>query len=295
MDINKYTTCVAGTVTLYNSDFHVLANINKYVNQVGRLYVVDNSEEPDKELISQLLTISSKIEYIKNDGNLGLGVALNRAADRAVNDGFSYLFMMDDDSSTTQETVKQLYATLTSNLQDKIGIVSAGQIDLSSKKASHKSVAISPTPVQTAITAGSLLSLAAYQQVGPFQEDLFVDWVDIEYSFRLKRYGYKLLLDHQAKIIHRIGIRKQVKLLGFIPYRWRSHNPTRLYYKFRNSLFVMKREGDNIPPDFRKRFHWELRRNIFKILIAEPNKWEFLTMIRKAIYDAREGRLGKMT
>ena len=95
-------------------------------------------------------------------------------------------------------------------------------------------------------------------------------------------------------MIHRIGIKKKVNLLGFIPYRWRSHSPLRLYYKFRNSLFILKREGDNIPPDFRRRFRKELYRNVFRVLLAESNKGQYMTMIRRAIADARRGQLGKL-
>lgn len=281
-------------VTVYNSEKSLIDHVGTYINQVGALYIIDNSETSNDKLVRQLAAVYPKVKYIKNDGNLGLGVALNRAAQLAIAGGFTHLLMMDDDSSMPEGAIAQLYSTAVTHLAEPIGIVSATQMDLSGRQRVSGKRKDTFTVAQTAITAGSLLSLAAYQCVGPFQEDLFIDWVDIEYSFRLKKHCYQILLDNRVKMIHRIGIRKQVKLLGLIPYRWRSHSPTRLYYKFRNSLFVMKREAENIPPDFRQRFRRELYRNLFKILIAEPNKGEFFMLIKKAIYDARRGQLGKL-
>ena len=295
MPKNKHLPPVGGVVTLYNSDDSLVENIRTYSHQVGRLYVVDNSETPNDQLVARLVAVSPTVVYLKNGENLGLGVALNRAAQRAIADGFTHLLMMDDDSSMADGAVAQLYATAVADPAVKIGIVAARQTDVSGRKRTANQSDQPPTVVLTAITAGSLLNLAAYQAVGPFQDDLFIDWVDLEYSFRLRRHGYQIRLDSQAHITHRIGVRKQVRLLGLIPYRWRSHSPARLYYKFRNSLFVMQREGDNIPSDFRRRFRKELYRNVVRILLAEPNKKEFFTLIRRAIRDARKGQLGKLT
>lgn len=289
---NNHLEHIAAVVTLYNSSSQVVDNVRTYINQVGKLYVVDNSDRRNDHLIAQLTALSPTVEYVSNGGNRGLGVALNKSAERAVADKFSYLLMMDDDSALPPRAVKRLYRTAGSAITEKVGIVSAAQTGSATRPARCRSNA--PTPVLTTITAGSLLNLTAYQRVGPFQNDLFVDWVDIEYSFRLKRHGYRLLLDHRVRMTHRIGVMKRVKLLGFINFRWRSHSPVRLYYKFRNSLFVMNREGENIPSDFRRRFRRELRRNLFWILIAEPNKREFFVLIRKAIQDARDGRLGQV-
>lgn len=286
---------VAGMVTLYNSVDSVLDHVRSYVNQVGKVYVIDNSEVPNDRLAAQLRTVSAGVVYLRNDDNLGLGVSLNQAARRAMADGFTHLLMMDDDSAMTEGAVGQLYRTAVADPDASVGIVSAAQTDVSAGNRKPEPTAESTTAVLTAITAGSLLSLAAYRVVGPFQDDLFIDWVDIEYSFRLRRHGYRILLDPQARIMHRIGLRKEIKLLGLIPYRWRSHNPTRLYYKFRNSLFVMQREGDNIPRTFRRRFRRELARNLFRILLAEPNKRDFFGLIRRAVRDARRGQLGKLT
>jgi len=62
---------IAGVVVLYNPPINVLPNINSYRNQVDTLFVVDNSEEQDKELIQHICSLDH-VTYIWNGENLGI-------------------------------------------------------------------------------------------------------------------------------------------------------------------------------------------------------------------------------
>ena len=64
---------IAGMVTLYNPDNSVKQNIESYLLEIDKLYVVDNT--PDKENI-HLLPNSSKIEYLPQYDNIGVASAL---------------------------------------------------------------------------------------------------------------------------------------------------------------------------------------------------------------------------
>lgn len=283
---------VAGMVTIYHSEKTVLSNVSSYVNQVGKLYVIDNSETPDLELLRELQAISPSVVCLPGRGNEGLAVALNRAAQQAISDGFTHLLTMDDDSSLPAGAVELLLATI--NAADNIGMVAGGIVDPNSKKAKRPPKRPDIRQELTLITAGSILKLEAYQKAGPFQDELFIDWVDLEYSFRLSRHGYILLTNPQIRVFHRLGIKKKTYLLGFIPYRWRSHNPIRLYYKFRNGTYILNRDADIIPERYKRRFYKELRSNIFKIILAETDKKRFYSLIRRALRDGKAGHLGKL-
>ncbi len=54
---NYSSSSVAGMVTLYNSDHRVVSRIATYVKQVEKLYVVDNSDNPDEQLIQKIKSI----------------------------------------------------------------------------------------------------------------------------------------------------------------------------------------------------------------------------------------------
>lgn len=279
---------VAGMVTLYNSQPTVIENVKLIIDQVAYLYVVDNSEVADSKLIADILAISKKIRYISNDGNLGIARALNVAADTALEDGFTYLLLLDDDSQAPAGLVCELLEIYSNFAVDNIGIVAAQSDPSVPNKASVNEVL-------TIITSGSLLNLQAYKSVGPFLDELFIDWVDLEYCFRLQKHGYKILVDDAVRLTHRLGTFQVKRLLGFLPIRWRSHSSTRLYYKFRNSQYVVKQYRQQIPLSFVGSIYYELGRDLLKILFLEADKSTYLTSVWQALNDGFRGELGKLS
>lgn len=280
------TSGVAGMVTLYNSERDVLSRIGTYIGQVGKLYAVDNSEQPDTTFIESIVNLYPTVEYISNGGNKGIAYALNIAATAAIRDQFTYLLMMDDDSQTPANLVSTLYRIATESQADTVGIVSA-QSDPGVQRNDEQEVL-------TTITSGSLLNLRAYQAVGPFLDDLFIDWVDHEYCFRLAKHGYRVLIANRIKLTHRLGVFKKKRLFGLIPVRWRSHSPTRLYYKFRNSLYVMNRYRDQLKLSFVLPVYYELARDVAKIVFIEEHKTVYLISIRRGLTDGYRKQIGKL-
>lgn len=278
---------VAGMVTLYNSEQDVLPRIATYIGQVGKLYAVDNSEQPDISLVESIVNLYPTVEYISNGGNKGVAYALNTAAKAAIRDQFTYLLMMDDDSQAPANSVSTLYQIACESQSAAVGIVSA-QSDPSVQRDDEQEVL-------TTITSGSLLNLRAYQAAGPFLDDLFIDWVDHEYCFRLAKHGYRILIANRIKLTHRLGVFKKKRLFGFMPVRWRSHSPVRLYYKFRNSLYVMNRYRDQLKLSFVLSVYYELVRDIAKIAFLEEHKRVYLVSVRQGLVDGYRRKIGKLS
>ena len=59
--------------------------------------------------------------------------------------------------------------------------------------------------VSQTMLSGNLINLKIYSEVGPFMEDLFLDYVDIEYYCRLQAAGYKIVQINRALIQHNWG------------------------------------------------------------------------------------------
>lgn len=277
---------VAGMITLYNSEQDVLQRIGTYIDQVQKLYAVDNSEQKDIKLIESIVNAYPTVKYISNGGNQGIAHALNVAAKAAIRDHFAYLLMMDDDSETPTNLVSTLYAVAIRNSSENVGIVAA-QSDTNVRRNDEQETI-------TTITSGSLLNLKAYQATGPFLDDLFIDWVDHEYCFRLAKHGYRIVIANQIKLTHRLGVFKTKLIINLIPVRWRSHSPTRLYYKFRNSIYVMNSYKRQLPFTFILPVYYELLRDIAKIVFMEAHKGAYLTSVKRGLLDAYKKRLGKL-
>jgi len=84
------------------------------------------------------------------------------------------------------------------------------------------------------VTSGSLLDLNVFKEIGEFDENLFIDYVDTDYCIRLRKSGYKLIQFARPIMMHSLGITKDT--LGYSFY---EHSPIRNYYIFRNKLYIL--------------------------------------------------------
>lgn len=164
---------IAAVVVLYNPELSVIKNINSYVDQVEKLYVVDNSVKLDISIFEKIKSLDN-VEYSSNKTNLGIASALNIAAKKAIEDGFEYLLTMDQDSKASEGMVQQLLRMF--ELNNKLGIAAAESIDCDFQD--EHQINKYEKEVLFTITSGNLLSLEAYKSVGGFLDELFIDHVD---------------------------------------------------------------------------------------------------------------------
>ena len=86
-----------GVVVWYNPADDVLNNINSYITEIEKLYIIDNSKDNHNNLLADY-KYQNKCEYISLHKNLGLAYALNVGCKKAIKDSFDYVLTMDQDS-----------------------------------------------------------------------------------------------------------------------------------------------------------------------------------------------------
>lgn len=275
---------IAGVVVLYNSGVEVIDNINTYIDQIKKLYVIDNSDSPNLVLIHQLQSFRS-IVYIPNIGNYGVADALNIAAHRAINDNFTYLLTMDDDSRAPSNMISSMIDFINNYANpEELGIVSVDHSGSLSADAYKE--------VNLTMTSGNLLSLHAYQKVGPFNKNLFIDHVDHEYNLRLYLNKFKIIEITNLKLNHKLGTVKKFNLYT-LNISYISHNPVRLYYFIRNAIYI-SRTYFNINPKVCLFLLQLSVKEIVKSSLLEDHKYLRLMYIKKALSAGWQGRLGKL-
>lgn len=213
------------------------------VNQVGGIIIVDNRS--DSSTISTLRSLAStnfKTGLILNDNNLGIAAALNQGCRRAKELGYQWVLTLDQDTSVKDDMVETLIHIYRNyNKNQKIAVIGSNFVNESSEKTWCNSLPINSLFVEKdfVITSGSLHSLTAFMAIGPFQEDFFIDEVDIEYCFRARSKGYQILMSTYPLIKQSIGNATAHHFL------WRTmwtNNcpPLRWYYKIRNHILVIR-------------------------------------------------------
>ncbi len=285
----EFSFKIAATVILYNPADNFVDNILLYANDVEVIYAIDNSETLSSDR-AQKLALLPNVIYMPNGDNVGIAKALNIAAERAIQDGYDYLLTMDQDSKVTSGMIKTMLDCLGANELniDLVALVSPLHI----YRCVELSAGTNPCEeVLTTMTSGNLLSLRAYKHIGPFLEDLFIDFVDEEYCLRLAIMGFKTVRANRAVLNHSLG---DITSHRFI---WRivstsNHPAIRRYYSTRNKFFVYKQYKKHFPAYFLQ-FFVSLRSDIIMIALFEKNRYQKLKMMLQGYLDYRKGKYGK--
>jgi len=274
---------IEAVVVIYNPDEYILDNISSYIDFVDKLYIVDNSEIKNVDIINKIKRLSSKCVYIDNNGNQGIGQALNIGAKFAIKNKANWLLTMDQDSKFEDNDLKIMLNWIKSNNIENIGIVSPMHSE--NEQATHKFYET------ITMTSGNILNLSILDKLDFFNEKLFIDSVDTEYCLRLKQQGFLIKRIYDVILNHNLGDIQIYKFLGF-SVKSSNHNAMRRYYMTRNRLYIYKEYYD-IHPQFLKS---DMRRafiQFIKIILVEKDKLSKVKYTIKGIRDYYRGKFGK--
>lgn len=262
---------IAGVVVLYNPSESIINNIKTYLPQIEKLFVVDNSDLPN-DIEAKLNISDKKINYIFNNGNVGIASALNIGLNSAIVEGFQFLLTMDQDSYFEDQQLNNLICKLDET--EPIGIYSPF----------HKNKFNTNLPktddleeVSDVMTSGNIIDLSAASKVGKFNEEYFIDYVDIEYCLRMRKNGYKIVRVNNSILNHNEADLSRRKFLGRFVYP-PNHYPIRWYYKIRNYNYL-KKEYFSVFKEYFKVEKKNIRNNIIKVLLFEKKKVKKVKMM----------------
>jgi len=260
---------IAGVVVLYNPQPEVYEHIKSYINEVDRLFVIDNSEVVNEGVIFRIKTFSNII-YLPQNENTGIAYALNLATRLAIEEGYEYILTMDQDSETPPFMVSNLLECFSRD--PAIAIVTPFHHIPYGKESNNYDGKCHR--ILTTMTSGNLVKLEILKEVGWFDEKLFIDYVDHEFCLRLNKAGYKVYICSKAILKHNLGN------INENPFFYKKVFPTnydslRHYYQTRNRFIVYKR-FKHLYPDFEKMDKKNFRRGLLKVILYERKKIEKL-------------------
>jgi len=269
---------LAGVVILYNPDDKVFQNIETYIDEIDVLYVIDNSDISNNKLVNLLKKID-KICYIPFCENKGIAYPLNFILNKVQN--YEFLLTMDQDSCFKPNMMKKYKANIAiwADKDTSIAVFAADNTEI-----------MHNTPYQLkecVMTSGNIIKTDVAQLVGGFNESLFIDEVDYEFCYRLRRFDYKILIFYDVTMEHHLGNLTRYNV-GIWHFNATNHNVIRRYYMARNMLYIM-----NHYPEVRVKHFKNFIKMIIKIILAENCKLEKIKYIIKGINAYRHDKFGK--
>lgn len=261
-------------IVLYNPDISILEkNIYAIKEQVDKLFIVDNASN-NLTTINNLIKKNKKIVFIKNKENKGIAYALNQLCKAAFHQDYKWILTLDQDSVCSPDFVNKL-KVFSENVLD-VGIVAPIIKDRNVGVVGHV-FNEKYKEVKTCITSGALTNLKVWEKISGFDEKMFIDRVDFDYCYRIRKAGFKVIQTSTVTLDHSIGNAKIYRFL-FWKFIDMEHTSFRAYYIAQNNIYYPRKN--------KLIFHL-IRGNlrnlkyIFLVLLYENNKKEKLRAIIK--------------
>lgn len=276
---------IAAVVVLFNPDKNIVKNINSYIDFVEKIYLVDNSNFSNENLFKDL-PFKHKLQYVLNNGNLGIAKALNIGCEFAVKHGMKWVLTMDQDSifiNLNDGIINQIY-----KMKDE-SVALYYPNYLIDGIIYDKYIKEKDNPI-VAMTSGNLINLIIYEKVNGFEDKLFIDYVDVDYCLKLKKNGYKIQNLPAATLKHELGNSNYKSFFSFTVIVT-NHSSLRRYYITRNRLYVTKkyRYISNVFYQTEKRVFIN---DILKIIFFEEDKFSKIKSIIKGYLDYKNNKYG---
>lgn len=297
---------VAALVVTYFPDIDLPARLERLLAQVDRLVVVDNGSDPVCLAWKGGFASRRGVTILENGRNLGIAEALNRGMTLLAEEDYDWVLTMDQDSMIEEGCVAALLRTLSMDADsDRVAMVGSNRQDEGAGLAPHRWLRPKKRPpffervpcerieangVTLVITSGTLTSVKAFQALGPFKTEFFIDLVDFEYCLRARQAGYRILVSPAARMSHRVGAKRQ-SAIAAVTLSPMHHGPLRKYYMFRNGVHMMRAYGAAFP-------HWlvyqllAMSEIIIGVFLFEDRKASKLRACLAGLWDGLLGRKG---
>jgi rhamnosyltransferase len=291
---------VCAIVVTFNPDDELPVRLQALAREVGTVVVVDNGSRDAGPKLTRI-ELDCDLTVVLNPDNYGSARALNIGIQRAVDAGFQWVLLMDQDSTAQSGMVEELLAIQSLRPHGgRLALIAAGY-DGADRRAPR---ARTPAPicaplergepwldVDFVITSGSLLSIEAHSNIGPFREELFIDCVDIDYCHRARALGYRVVRSRRSLMTHVIGTPTSHRFL-WMQKSTTNHPPDRRYYMARNDTIMLRDYGGVSAWYVRLKSLQRSARMIKRVLLYESMKIPKIAAILEGWYHGNRGRLG---
>lgn len=279
---------ICAIVVLYNPDRSMFNNIETYIDDVDKIFLLDNSDN------NRFNIDNDKIEYISFKENKGLAFALKFGCEKAINDGYEYVLTMDQDSYFDKYSFSKLVDFIMKNSEFAIVSPNVRSLYYDQKENMEKEAFIQypqnkNTIVNWSMTSGSLINLMYYQNIKGFDDQMFIAHVDIDLCFQFSLINKKIIIIGDSILNQHFGNSKPKKILWKVVHPSFA-SPIRTYYLFRNQKYL---ENKYKKYNIKSFINIKLSKFIIKITLFENNKIEKYYMMIKGIVDGKRNKMGK--
>ncbi|PCE32459.1 glycosyltransferase family 2 protein [Burkholderia ubonensis] len=288
-------------VILYHPTDAQLAALDALRRASDALLVVDNTPQPDAR--ARDVCARDRIALLHHGNRGGIAGAFNAGLATLFREQVDAVALFDQDS-TVPEAYFPAMRGVCAGLAPRAFLAGPRIFDenarsflpeLSSNGLTLRRLSIEPGAAMQRcaflISSGCVVSRDAYDALGPFDETLFIDHVDTEYSFRALARNVPLYVVPSLVLPHRIGAKRR-HAIGPFAITSTNHPWQRRYYGARNAVQLGMQYGLRFPVAIVPSLLtlWQ----IVQIVLVERDKLAKLGGMVLGIADGLFGRLGPL-
>ncbi|MBD5547211.1 MAG: glycosyltransferase [Lachnospiraceae bacterium] len=225
---------IAGVVVFYNPKESEINHILGYIEKIDIFVVIDNSKEPIKNTLDSILSsYQKKVQYRHFPNNIGLCAGFNYGIKTSSENGCDWTLLMDSDSELINDIIEEYKKVNT----DKVAVIAPIHIHDRSKDKPYNGV----KEIKWAMTSGCLYNNNIFNEIRGFNEDLFVDGLDIDYCYRAREHGYKIMECGNALLQHYPAETHTISILGKKIIKYGKSSPWRYYLQVKSLVWIFLR------------------------------------------------------
>jgi len=255
---------VCAVIVSFHPDELLLENLSALLPQVAGCVVVDNGS--GKSEVLDRVREQPYPELVELGENKGIGAALNVGLSYARDHGYGLLLTMDQDTVLEPDAVEALLATMNRQHAHSVGM----NWDHQAKE---------DVQVSYLITSGNLVCVDIAAAIGGYDERLFIDSVDFDFSLRLSDHGERMYKSAGALARHRLG--EQQGDSSYV-----THSVERYYYIYRNHFYLIRKHRKKHRVFCMKK-QCALLLDLARIVCFDKERKQKLQMLKKGYRDSR--------
>ncbi|MFJ6427365.1 glycosyltransferase [Microbacterium maritypicum] len=281
---------IVAVIPVFRAPENLPRTIESILRQVDSVVVVDDGSRS-----VETVTFPDRTEVISAEENRGIATALNTAIGRARELGATHILTLDQDSALADGHVERLLTRIEAAESQGVNVAAAvpGVVGGAPVLGDPSGGPFDP------IQSGQLLPVGAFEAIGEFRADLFIDAVDSEFTVRAREAGFQFLVDEELTMEHALGEAVPLAVFGrplVILGKQRHvlyHAPWRTYYMVRNSVWLSRQYGAGHRGWMRRRNRKMAEMVLWGSVLA-PDRIAQLRAVRAGWRDGRRGTLGRI-
>lgn len=237
----------AAIIVTYNPDINLLNKCLSRLHGIGKIQIFDNQSSNLCQIYT-LKRLYPALSILESSYNIGLAKAQNLACKS--NSTYKFFLFLDQDSVPSLNYLEDLVTfSQQNNIDFSQNVLTPICIDSSSGlmyplvfldqfRGTRHVREIQPDQEMyfpdILISSGTFISVESFFRSGGFIDSFFIDYIDTEWSLRLKSIGLLIVASPKIYLMHRIG---DVKI-DFFGRSVPVDSPIRKFYRLRNLLLM---------------------------------------------------------